>query len=203
MASLIKVGSFLAESLVNGPGLRSVIWVQGCPRRCEGCWNPEYQPLEGGKTMEAAEAVRMLAGEGKVEGVTFLGGEPFYQAGALVEAAFELKKLGLGIMTYSGWTYAELEAMGSPAKDLLALCDLLVDGPFIKEEAADLLWRGSRNQKLRFLTDRYREWEAKADLPYRHFEVLLGEGKATLTGDPDAATLEAFRNMSAGNRGEE
>jgi anaerobic ribonucleoside-triphosphate reductase activating protein len=190
----IKVAKILAESRSDGPFLRSVLWVQGCAFHCAGCWNPAMQDPAGGESLDLNEVERRLTASSAVEGVTFLGGEPFAQAKALAELAARLKKRGLGLMAYSGNTLAEISRGPAAGQRLLALCDLLVDGRFVQDQAADLLWRGSQNQILHFLTDRYRAFASEADRPYRNFEAAIGaDGMVQLTGDPDARLLESLR----------
>lgn len=146
---------------LSGPGLRLAIFVQGCPLRCtEKCLNPDELSmadrviLDVGRVVEDVLAVREQYG---IEGVTFLGGEPFAQAAALSTAAAELRAHNLSVMTYSGYGIQALLASDDPGKmALLAETDILVEGPFIVEQMSDrLLWRGSRNQCIFVLSDLY------------------------------------------------
>jgi anaerobic ribonucleoside-triphosphate reductase activating protein len=184
MTQLLKVGMYLPESNTNGPGCRSVLWVQGCPKRCLKCWNPDFLSLAGGWEWTIEETVNYLTQSTGIEGVTFLGGEPFAQSSALEKVALELQKRGLGVMAYSGWTLAELIDMGKPQTDLLACCDLLVDGEYHEAESAPLLWRGSLNQQVHFLSDRYSKWKSQIDEFHRDFEILIENDRIILTGDP-------------------
>lgn len=194
----LRVAHLITASRSNGPHLRSVLWVQGCPMRCEGCWNPGFLEFGSGKAKSVAELELALTEEA-VEGVTFLGGEPFAQAGPLVLLAERLKGRGLGVMAYSGYTLEQLEHGSEDQRALLQVCDLLVDGLYVKAQAADLLWRGSRNQRVHFLTPRYRDFAVEVDAPYRHFEAFIGaDGHMVLTGDPDSDMVELFREASFG-----
>ena len=191
----IKVAAHLIESETNGSGLRSVLWVQGCPKRCPGCWNPSFLKNDGGQWMEIEEAARILTTSPAIEGVTFLGGEPFAQAEALFELASLLKTKSLSLMAYSGFTLPELNSQGKAQRDLLSLCDILVDGEFIKDQAGPHLWRGSENQMIHFLTDRYQTWEKQRGEEYRDFEVFFEEGRLILTGDPHPEMMEIVKRL--------
>lgn len=150
--------SRIAESTtVLGPGVRAVVWVQGCPLRCTGCLAPEGLPFEGGETWPvAALADRLNALPAEVTGVTFSGGEPMAQPAALAALVDRLRaSRDWSVMSYSGFT---LEALrhGDPARrDLLDRLDILVDGPYLPDRHGALLWRGSDNQRVHYLTDRH------------------------------------------------
>lgn len=191
----IKIAAHLNESGTNGPGLRSVLWVQGCPKRCPGCWNTSFLKNEGGVERSLKETFEILTRSRLIEGVTLLGGEPFAQAEALAPLALLLKTRGLSLMAYSGFTLEEIKAQGQAQRDLLAQCDLLVDGEFKKEQAGPYLWRGSKNQKIHFLTDRYKEWESRVDEEYRDFEFFLEAGNVVLTGDPPPEVMEMAKGL--------
>ena len=158
----LRVHRFLAHTRVEGPGERACLWVQGCAIRCPGCAVPAAWPRAGGESLEVDElAERILLGP-SVEGVTFVGGEPFAQAAALAALGRLLRSAGLSVVTFTGHTLDELRAR--PAQgvaELLAVTDLLIDGPY-RRDLADLSrpWVGSSNQRYHFLTDRYRHLEA-------------------------------------------
>jgi anaerobic ribonucleoside-triphosphate reductase activating protein len=151
---------------VEGPGLRACIWVQGCTIRCDGCFNKATWDPRGGRLIDVDELAEkilqrrkeMLArGEEAIEGVTFMGGEPFQQAEALAYLGMKLKAADLSIVTFTGYYYESiLKANREDWNDLLSVTDLLIDGPYMKEKH-DLSrpWIGSSNQSYHFLTDRY------------------------------------------------
>jgi anaerobic ribonucleoside-triphosphate reductase activating protein len=148
----IRVAGIDKESVVDGPGLRFVIFVQGCTRQCSGCQNPDTWDFDGGQEMDTGEILDQI-GEGRlIRGVTFSGGEPFEQAGACALLAERVKALDRDIVVYTGYTFEELQTRSSTneeVKRLLEVIDILVDGPFIAEERDwDLPFRGSRNQRL-------------------------------------------------------
>lgn len=147
----IRLFGTAPDSIVDGPGLRYAVFVQGCSHGCPGCHNPESQPCGGGAVRPIRDVVAEIAANKLVQGVTVSGGEPFEQAAACAELARQVRELGLGVWTYSGYRYEQLEA-GIPdpaARDLLDQTDVLVDGPFVQaQHSFDLKWRGSRNQRL-------------------------------------------------------
>jgi anaerobic ribonucleoside-triphosphate reductase activating protein len=174
---LINMAAFLPKSSVNGPGLRAVVWVQGCPRRCPGCFNQDMQAFRDNQSVTAAElAARILAVQ-EITGVTFSGGEPFAQAPALAALAGELRRQGLNIVVFTGYTYREL--MSGENDDwnrLLAVTDLLVAGPFERERPSTHYLLGSDNQELLFLTDRLRGHPAIADQGGQVLEITVDAG---------------------------
>lgn len=193
--SQIRVATYLPESYSNGPGCRAVMWVQGCPKRCSGCWNPDFLSSQGGTVWTVAQALEKLTQSDAIEGITLLGGEPFTQAEALSNLCVQIRQRGLSVMAYSGWTLAELTRMGSPQTDLLVECDLLVDGEFVVDEAAPLLWRGSRNQQIHFLTERYAHWRSQVNDYHRDFEILIEGEQLILTGDPPAEVWQRLQEL--------
>ena len=151
----------LSRVSMLGPYLRAVVWVQGCPFRCPGCITPEGLPFDGGTTASAVELADWICGErlkNGIEGVTFSGGEPMAQAEELCAVIDAVRRRSdIGVMCYTGYKLGVLQAKGTdPQKKLLSRIDLLIDGKYVREKHADLLWRGSSNQRLVFLTCRYR-----------------------------------------------
>lgn len=154
--SELRVFRRQARCQVLGPGVRYVLWVQGCPFACPGCLVPQSWDARGGEAVTVRSLAREIMSTSGIEGVTFSGGEPFAQAGALVELIDELEGR-LGLMSYTGFRYNWLQRHGSSMqRELLSRLDLLIDGRYRQELHADLLWRGSSNQTIRLLSDRYR-----------------------------------------------
>ncbi|HWR44697.1 4Fe-4S single cluster domain-containing protein [Sporomusa sp.] len=152
---LINMAAFLPASRVNGPGLRSVVWVQGCPRRCPGCFNQDMLEFKDKQLVPVDELACSILAESGIEGVTFSGGEPFAQAAVLAELAEFLVKHGLTIMIFTGYRYEELKGAANPDWDrMLAVTDLLVAGPYVEERRSQDYLLGSSNQELIFLTER-------------------------------------------------
>ena len=150
----MRLSGITRESVVDGPGLRMVLFTQGCNHRCHSCHNPESWPLDGGTEYPVGKILRMIKHPGPkkkpIRGITFSGGEPFLQASELALAAFEAHRIGWDVVTYTGSLYEEL--IQNPDADiqaLLALSDMLIDGPYIHAKRdISLKFRGSDNQRL-------------------------------------------------------
>lgn len=153
----LRVFRILKNTAVEGPGNRYCIWVQGCSRHCRGCQAVHTWSHSGGKLLEVSEIISDILAQKNIEGVTFLGGEPFEQAEALGEIAQAVQQKGLSILCFTGGLLEDLRA--NPAnKKLLDNIDLLIDGEF-REDLVDYSrpWCGSSNQRYHFLTDKYDE----------------------------------------------
>ncbi len=154
----LRVFNIIKNTKVEGPGNRYCIWVQGCSRHCKGCQAVHTWSHKGGELYNVEDIINdILLQKDKIEGVTFLGGEPFEQAEALGIIAEREKKNGLSVVCFTGGRLEELKE--NPInKNLLDNTDLLIDGEFV-EELTDYSrpWCGSSNQRYHFLTDRYNE----------------------------------------------
>jgi len=149
----LRLSGIKPESVVDGPGIRFVLYVQGCSRRCPGCHNPGTHDPAGGVEADLGLVLGWIReARPALDGVTFSGGEPFEQAEALAELARGVRRLGLDIVIYSGYTFEELleKSEEDPhVRGLLEAGSLLVDGSYIQEERdLALPYRGSRNQRL-------------------------------------------------------
>lgn len=148
----LRLAGYAPESVVDGPGIRFVLFAQGCDHACPGCHNPQTHDPQGGDLVDTSEIFERIKKARLIRGVTFSGGEPFLQAAPLAQLGRQLRALGLGIVTYSGYLFEELHAMAARdkgVKDLLAVTDILVDGPYrIGLRDTSLAFRGSSNQRL-------------------------------------------------------
>lgn len=148
----LKVAGIIEESIVDGPGIRFVLFVQGCNHKCEGCHNSHTQEFNGGEYMLVDDILEKICENPLLDGVTFSGGEPFEQADVLSILAEELKQLGYHLITYSGYKYEEIEKKASENLDwynLLKNSDILIDGRFESEKRnLKLRFRGSENQRI-------------------------------------------------------
>ena len=148
MSDEIRISGIVEESIVDGPGLRYVLFTQGCPHHCKGCHNPTTHPFDGGRMVSPDWVFADVRKNPIVRGVTFSGGEPFVQSGKLAPLAERLRAAGYNLTSYTGYLYEELLA-DSRHMPLLRQLDILVDGPFILEEKSLIIrFRGSRNQRI-------------------------------------------------------
>lgn len=141
------------DNIVNGDGLRAVVWTQGCPNHCYECQNPETWDFEAGMLVSIDELVERLSKFRGQTGVTFCGGEPFVQPKACKEIADRVRKeLGWDVWSFSGFTYEQIKKAGGDAWEFLKSLDALIDGPFINDQKdLSLKYRGSKNQRLLYL----------------------------------------------------
>lgn len=140
------------ESIVDGPGLRAVIWTQGCSHNCKGCHNPSTHDFNGGGLVPI-EMVKEAIDELEYHtGITFSGGDPMFQPNACAQLAKYAKEKGFNIWVYSGFTFDELLNLSKKNPiymEFLSYIDVLVDGKFkLEQRDLSLLFRGSKNQRL-------------------------------------------------------
>ncbi len=146
----LRIAGTVNDSIVDGPGIRFSIFVQGCPHNCEGCHNPQTHDFNGGTIVTTEELLDKVKGNPLLDGVTFSGGEPFCQAEALAKLGKEIKALGLNIITYTGYTFEQLYENRDKNHwgELLEVTDYLIDGPFIlAQKDWEIKFRGSSNQR--------------------------------------------------------
>jgi len=157
VSARVQLHATIERSRANGPGQRFAIWFQGCSLGCPGCFNPATHPAGGADAVAIGDLVDRIAAQGDaIEGVTVSGGEPFEQPEALAALARELRRRapGLSIVVFSGFTRREIE--GQPlGPAILESIDVLVDGRFVERRALGRGLRGSDNQRIHLLTDRY------------------------------------------------
>lgn len=136
------------DSILDGSGIRTVIWFQGCFHNCKGCQNPETHDMNGGMVVDIDEIKMQLKNLKYQSGITLSGGDPFFQPEAALEIARFAKSIGLNVWAYTGFTYEALLSDKSRL-DLLKYVDVLVDGKFmIDKKSLNCKFRGSTNQRL-------------------------------------------------------
>lgn len=171
MASELRISGIVEESIVDGPGLRFVVFTQGCPHHCPGCHNPQTHPFDGGSLTDIEAVFKQYRENPLLSGITFSGGEPFCQPGPLYELARKVKALGHTVMVYSGFTYEQLLEKAKEDEDtarLLSAADILVDGPYIEAlKNLELEFRGSENQRVIDLNAMKQASERHADSRFR------------------------------------
>ena len=136
------------DSILDGSGIRTVIWFQGCLHNCKGCQNPETHDMNGGIVVDVDELKMKLKNLKYQSGITLSGGDPFFQPEAALEIAKFAKSIGLNVWAYTGFTYEALLSDKSRL-DLLKNVDVLVDGKFMMDKKSlNCKFRGSTNQRL-------------------------------------------------------
>lgn len=150
--SKLRLAGVIKESIVDGPGIRFVVFGQGCPHRCPGCQNPQTHDFDGGYETDTENILAAIQKNPLLKGITLSGGDPFVQPEAMAELAEKAHSLGLDVVTYTGYTIEELLAGldEHPGwRQLLEQTDTLVDGRFLLEQKSMLLkFRGSKNQRI-------------------------------------------------------
>lgn len=197
---LIRVHRFLPSTEVEGPGVRAALWVQGCPIRCPGCGNLPTWSFAAGELVSVAAMFKRISNQKAIEGVTFVGGEPFSQARVLASLGRLCRKHGLSVVTFTGYEHSRLVTSGREDwNNLLAVTDLLLAGPF-REDLKDFSrpWVGSRNQEVIFLTDRYRHLESQGFSCRNSLETqIASDGAVRLNGLVPVEDIRLFRQELA------
>ena len=193
---LLNIAATMAHSRANGPGLRAVVWVQGCTIGCPGCYNAFTHPHEQSSLTSPEHVANWVASLEGIEGVSFSGGEPFEQARAVLSTIRAIRKLSpnLTFFSYSGYDLHILQASEDPhVLDLLAELDMLSAGPYVHEKRSpELLWRGSSNQRLHYLTDAYsseNETHWRTNSPVEEFTLSDGSIQFSGFGGPGSKIL--------------
>ncbi len=195
----LPVARVVPVTEAEGPGRRFALWLQGCPLRCPGCCNPEMLPFSGGERRSVAGLVAEVEArrtEG-VEGITLLGGEPLAHAPGCAALARAVRARGLSVMVFSGFTLEEARDLPEPAvANLLAVTDILVDGPYLRERPETRRrWIGSANQRVHFLSDRYRPDDVRWQHP-NTLELRLRGRELSVNGFPAANAVGLWKRMA-------
>lgn len=185
---LVEVAFLAPDTQAEGPGRRYAVWVQGCPLRCRGCCNPLLLPFGPGARRATAAELLAEALAGGTEGLSLLGGEPFAHAAALAPLALGMRAAGRSVMVYTGFLLEDLQARAEAGETgvgaLLGATDLLVDGPYEADlRTTTRRWIGSTNQRLHFLSGRYRP-EDPVFAARNTVELRLEGGRLTMVGWP-------------------
>lgn len=180
----LNIMGYVDKSEVNGPGCRAVIWVQGCKKECPGCFNPNSWDFEINQLVAIDTLVANILSNPLNTGVTFSGGEPFWQASALAEVARKVKAKGLNVMSFSGFTLEQLKSKSAPpgSQELLAELDILIDGPFVESLAINSPNSpvSSSNQRVNIFNP---DFQDKISWASDQIEVhILKDGSRIVTG---------------------
>lgn len=201
---MVRIAQMIPATEAEGPGRRLALWFQGCPLRCPGCCNPEMLPFEGGREVSIAflgEELKRIAQTESIEGISLLGGEPLAHAAAALALAKVAKDLGLSVMVYSGYTLEQARDLEDPnVGDLLNHIDILVDGPYIREQSdTTRRWVGSTNQRIHFLTNRYHAndpcWRKTNTL-----EIRLRGRELTVNGFPAKSAVGIWKRPKSNHQ---
>lgn len=146
----VRLAGVVDESVVDGPGVRLVVFAQGCPHRCRGCHNPHTWDFDGGAEVSIEQILLRADANPILSGITLTGGEPFAQAPGFARLAQEARRRGLSVVAYTGYTWEQLvDSLAPGVRELLLATDILIDGPFVQALAdPGLAYRGSRNQRI-------------------------------------------------------
>ena len=179
------------STAVLGPYKRYAIWVQGCNKRCIGCVSPDAQPLDEGQAVGTVELAADILSVSEIEGITISGGEPFLQQEALcylIDIVQEVRDLG--VILYTGFTYEEIADT-----ELARRCDLIIDGEYKEELNDDRSLRGSSNQRVICITDRYKGVvDQYYGVPGRKVEFILNNQQINMVGIPAKHMLHDVRS---------
>lgn len=198
-AIILQVAQIVPATEAEGPGRRFALWFQGCPLRCPGCCNPEMLPFAGGTPMLLAEVLAQVdaaRAAADIEGLTLLGGEPLAHAPGAAALARAGRQRGLSVMVFTGYTLEQVQEMTEPAvADLLAHTDILVDGPYVRElPETRRRWIGSSNQRIHFLTGRYRADDPCWEWP-NTLEIRLHGQEVLINGFPARSVVGLWRRL--------
>ena len=146
---MLELAAIVTDSIVDGPGIRTCVFCQGCPHHCEGCHNPETWEFGCGTPMAEEDILAIVKSNPLCRGVTFSGGEPFAQAEGFAKLGKLLKEAGYEVASYSGFTFEQLLHGTADQKALLEAIDVLIDGPYLQQQRSlELNFRGSKNQRI-------------------------------------------------------
>jgi len=189
-SDMLNIAGFYPSSTCLGPGNRAMIWLQGCLQKCPGCITPEMQPLENKEWVSVSNMAELIGKIQGIDGVTVMGGEPMLQVLALTSFFSLIKnEYDLGIMMFTGYYKNELMNMGGDSvNELFSHIDILIDGPYIKKLDFSQKWRGSENQNMYFLSNRYEHWKWVKENRIRDLNVKIDKnGNYLVLGIPTSS----------------
>ncbi len=181
----MRMASFKAQSRCFGQSRKSVVWLQGCRHRCPGCIAPEWQATDRGQEISVPDMAAQIL-KNPVEGVVISGGEPLLQYHCLIQLLALLRVRQLGIILYTGF---EMDRILASFSDVLFFSDIVIAGPYIETLNDGKGLRGSSNQKIYFLTNRYIQEKYLFEAGNRILEIDIHQGSLSFCGIPpkDAA----------------
>ena len=195
MMETIRIHNIIKSTSVLGPGKRAAIWLQGCLKNCPGCMSPSSRPLNGGRETTVEKVANVILSLDNIEGLTISGGEPFLQIDALYSLVNTIKeRSNLSIIVYTGYTINELrELMNVKVERLInEMIDILIDGEYVDELNDGVALRGSSNQTVHFLSERYKGFEEMYTSKKRDAEILVSDRNLFFVGIPEKETLSTW-----------
>lgn len=202
---LLNVAATCRMTKALGPGVRAVVWVQGCPFHCPECIAPHWIPRRLERLATPQELALEVLSEPLVTGLTFSGGEPMLQAAGLAELArCARQQRELSLICFTGYTLEQLrgEPPGPGVAALLAQAEVLIDGQYVAAENNNRGLRGSANQHVHYLSDRLRGGDYDFEERARQAEIHISDGSALLAGVPPQGAVQAFRQAVGKARSE-
>lgn len=188
----LNIAAIAARTQALGPGVRAVVWVQGCPLHCRGCIAPEWIPFVPATQLAPEEILEQIDLD-SITGLTFSGGEPMEQAAGLAALARLVRqKKELDLICFTGYRYERLlkDPPNEGVPDLLAEIDVLIDGPFIQALHDSIGLRGSSNQRIIHLTPKLRGHDLESQT--RKVEITIADGELRFIGIPTPQILSAM-----------
>ena len=175
----LRVHATEPRSRANGPGARFVVWMQGCTLGCPGCFNPATHPTIGGQLVDVDVLADQIIATPGIDGVSLSGGEPLQQAEAAAALLERVRAAGLSTLAFSGYTLDEIRGLPH-GPEVLARLDVLIDGRYVSTERLASGLRGSANQRIHVLTERYTLADVEAT-PVAEIRISP-TGEVVLTG---------------------
>ena len=191
----LNIAAMASGTQALGPGLRAVVWVQGCPLNCRGCLAPDWIPFVPAILITPEQILAGLDLD-KISGMTFSGGEPMEQAAGLAALArLARRKKDLDLICFTGYRYERLlkDPPNAGVSELLAELDVLIDGPFIQSLHDSVGLRGSSNQRVIHLTPRLKEHGLETST--RKVEITVTDGELAFIGIPTPEILSAMKRV--------
>ncbi len=195
---LLNIAATCLSTRALGPGLRSVVWVQGCPLHCKGCISPEWIPEKPNTLISPDKLASELMANPDITGLTISGGEPMLQAKGLFQLIQRMQSIRpINIICFTGFQFETLQT--SPPNldvaELLTSIDLLIDGPYIENKNDNLGLRGSTNQRFIFLTDKLSSFDFKSSMRKVEYQVM--DGNLLMVGVPPTKVVRSIDSQFA------
>ena len=194
-----RIHNIVSHTNVLGPGTRAAIWFQGCNKNCMGCMSQTTRDISGGKIYDVDKICSDIVSLTDIEGITLSGGEVFLQIDALYDLLKRIRSTSdLGVIIYTGFYLQELREMNNPKVNEIidGLADIIIDGPYIDDLNDGVSLKGSSNQNVHFITDRYIMHKDMYEKKQRNAEVYVNGNELFFVGIPEKKTLDSWKKIS-------